>query len=97
MSIKGIDNQIMVHRVTDYTREASVQNKRDEFAQIMQGYQGKVVAEHEKKQVQQLKQKMNAAITREKPSRDQPNDSKRKKKRGQGGDQGKGKHIDIRI
>lgn len=97
MSIKGIDNQIMVHRVTDYARDASVQNKRDEFAQLMQSHLGKVQQEQQKHQVQQVAIGPKVEKLRDQEQRQNKQQHPRKKKKDSGGHNKSAKHVDILI
>lgn len=96
MSIKGIDNQIMVHRVTDYTREASVQNKRDEFAQVMQSQLGKAQVQHEKQQVQRVASEPKAERLEQRAPRKGKQQPDKKKKQNKD-EQKNPQHVDILI
>lgn len=62
MSIKGIDTQVMAHRVTEYVKDASAQLRRSEVNQDFLAHQNRALAELAKGQVAHLEQKEPAVI-----------------------------------
>ncbi|MGI5970212.1 MAG: hypothetical protein ACOX7P_00620 [Oscillospiraceae bacterium] len=65
MSLKGIDAQIMTQRATDFVKNASAANKRNELMQDYMALQRKAEDEARDNAVSEIEQKDEVRITRE--------------------------------
>ncbi len=66
MSIKGIDNQMMITRTAELAKDATSQLKRGELAQDYLAVQAKALAEHEQGVVQKAQKPHEALIQKDK-------------------------------
>lgn len=87
MSLRGIENQMVVTRTADYARDASAQIRQGAVAQDYLAHQNKVLADMQREQVQQLQGKEAARIRMEE-RKEQEQKSKKKKKAGAQGKAG---------
>jgi len=78
MSIKGIDGQIMLAKVTELTRDTNSQLRKNELMQDYMSIQGKLLEEHREQAVTEREEAQRVAIQRE--------------REGSGGSAGSGHH-----
>lgn len=80
MAIRGIDAQVMAHRVTDYVRDASAALRRNDMNQDFLAHQNRVLTALASEQVQTLQQKEPPRVhVDEQTQRDDGQQKKRKR------------------
>lgn len=81
--LKGIDAQVILHRVTDYAKESAHQVRRNDLSHDQFSAAFKTQVEDQKSQVQELQKTEHMAVSREKQGGGQERQGENQKREGE--------------